>query len=154
MSKASVTTRFPFINLEKALNRAKQLYANDSKGRPMAVPTAFAAWGYSEKSSGGHQTVSALKMYGLAQDSGSNEDRRIQLSDTALQYFQEEREDQQKALEETLIQHCREILAHLKCPRSIDFHLKLPRHQTGKIYKQVLRENTPVRTQSATRQQF
>jgi long-chain acyl-CoA synthetase len=38
-----------------------------------------------------------------------------------------------------LIVFCRERLAHLKCPRSIDFHDALPRHQTGKIYKDRLR---------------
>jgi long-chain acyl-CoA synthetase len=40
---------------------------------------------------------------------------------------------------ETLIAFCRERLAHLKCPRGIDFHDELPRHQTGKIYKEGLK---------------
>jgi long-chain acyl-CoA synthetase len=35
---------------------------------------------------------------------------------------------------------CRERLAHFKCPRSIDFTPQLPREDTGKIYKRVLRE--------------
>ncbi|MGA1677774.1 MAG: AMP-binding enzyme, partial [Pseudomonadales bacterium] len=38
-----------------------------------------------------------------------------------------------------LIAFCRERLAHLKCPRGIDFHDELPRHQTGKIYKEGLK---------------
>lgn len=38
-----------------------------------------------------------------------------------------------------LIAWCRERLAHLKCPRSVDFHASLPRHQTGKLYKDVLK---------------
>ena len=38
-----------------------------------------------------------------------------------------------------LIDFCRARLAHLKCPRSIDFHAELPRHQTGKIYKAELK---------------
>lgn len=38
-----------------------------------------------------------------------------------------------------LIDYCRARLAHLKCPKSIDFHTDLPRHQTGKIYKEELR---------------
>jgi long-chain acyl-CoA synthetase len=38
-----------------------------------------------------------------------------------------------------LIDYCRERLAHLKCPRSIDFHEALPRHQTGKLYKEPLK---------------
>jgi acyl-CoA synthetase (AMP-forming)/AMP-acid ligase II len=40
---------------------------------------------------------------------------------------------------EALIDWCRARLAHLKCPRSIDFHEALPRHQTGKIYKAPLK---------------
>jgi acyl-CoA synthetase (AMP-forming)/AMP-acid ligase II len=38
-----------------------------------------------------------------------------------------------------LIDYCRDRLAHLKCPKSIDFHDALPRHQTGKLYKEVLK---------------
>jgi acyl-coenzyme A synthetase/AMP-(fatty) acid ligase len=38
-----------------------------------------------------------------------------------------------------LIAFCRDRLAHLECPRSIDFHTELPRHQTGKIYKAELK---------------
>ncbi|MFL5296939.1 MAG: AMP-binding protein [Phenylobacterium sp.] len=39
-----------------------------------------------------------------------------------------------------LIGFCRESLAHLKCPRSIDFSAELPRLPTGKLYKRLLRE--------------
>ena len=39
-----------------------------------------------------------------------------------------------------LIAFCREHLAHLKCPRSIDFSDQLPRLPTGKLYKRVLRD--------------
>jgi long-chain acyl-CoA synthetase len=39
-----------------------------------------------------------------------------------------------------LIAFCREHLAHLKCPRSIDFSDELPRLPTGKLYKRKLRD--------------
>jgi long-chain acyl-CoA synthetase len=39
-----------------------------------------------------------------------------------------------------LLAFCRERLAHFKCPRSVDFTPQLPREDTGKIYKRVLRE--------------
>ncbi|MGA2305647.1 MAG: AMP-binding protein [Acidimicrobiales bacterium] len=39
-----------------------------------------------------------------------------------------------------LLAFCRDRLAHFKCPRSIDFTPQLPREDTGKIYKRVLRE--------------
>jgi len=43
-------------------------------------------------------------------------------------------------LADELIAFCREHLAHLKCPRSIDFEQELPRLPTGKLYKRVLRD--------------
>ncbi len=39
-----------------------------------------------------------------------------------------------------LIAHCRERLAHFKCPRSVDFIDALPRRDNGKLYKRQLRE--------------
>ena len=43
-------------------------------------------------------------------------------------------------LEAELIGFCREHLAHMKCPRSIDFAAELPRLPTGKLYKRLLRD--------------
>jgi long-chain acyl-CoA synthetase len=39
-----------------------------------------------------------------------------------------------------LIAFCREHLAHLKCPRTVDFTAQLPRLPTGKLYKKPLRD--------------
>ncbi|QGG95341.1 AMP-binding protein [Actinomarinicola tropica] len=39
-----------------------------------------------------------------------------------------------------LIAYCREHLADVKCPRSVDFRDELPRHPTGKLYKRLLRD--------------
>lgn len=44
------------------------------------------------------------------------------------------------ALEAELIAYCKEVLASLKCPRSIDFLDVLPREDNGKIYKKQLVE--------------
>src|SRR5579883_531425 len=44
------------------------------------------------------------------------------------------------ALAEELIAFCRQYLAHIKCPRSIDFEEQLPRLPTGKLYKRLLRD--------------
>ncbi len=43
-------------------------------------------------------------------------------------------------LADELIHHCREHLAHYKCPRSVDFADELPRHDTGKIYRRLVRD--------------
>jgi fatty-acyl-CoA synthase len=45
----------------------------------------------------------------------------------------------QTATEQDLIDHCRGLLAHFKCPKSIEF-CDLPKTSTGKIQKFVLRE--------------
>ncbi|HMC03807.1 MAG TPA: AMP-dependent synthetase, partial [Cellulomonadaceae bacterium] len=41
--------------------------------------------------------------------------------------------------DEDLIAHCRERLAHYKCPRSIEFRAELARTATGKLQKFKLR---------------
>jgi acyl-CoA synthetase (AMP-forming)/AMP-acid ligase II len=43
-------------------------------------------------------------------------------------------------LERELIAYCREHLADVKCPRSVDFLAELPRHPTGKLYKRLLKD--------------
>jgi long-chain acyl-CoA synthetase len=43
-------------------------------------------------------------------------------------------------LERALIAYCREHLADVKCPRSVDFRDELPRHPTGKLYKRLLKD--------------
>jgi acyl-CoA synthetase (AMP-forming)/AMP-acid ligase II len=39
-----------------------------------------------------------------------------------------------------LLAHCRANLAHYKCPLSVDFEAELPRQDTGKLYKRLLRD--------------
>ena len=45
-----------------------------------------------------------------------------------------------EALAQELIAFCKQHLAHMKCPHSIDFTDQLPRLPTGKLYKRVLRD--------------
>jgi long-chain acyl-CoA synthetase len=48
-----------------------------------------------------------------------------------------------------LLEHCRAVLAHYKCPRSVDFSRELPRSDTGKLYKKQLQESYRVTAGSA-----
>lgn len=64
----------------------------------MQVLTAFELWGYSPKSSGGFQTISALKSYGLLDDDGVNSDRKVKLTNEARHYFLDERDEHKNAL--------------------------------------------------------
>lgn len=43
-------------------------------------------------------------------------------------------------LADELLAHCRDRLAHFKCPRSVEFVDRLPREDNGKIYKRRLRD--------------
>jgi long-chain acyl-CoA synthetase len=43
-------------------------------------------------------------------------------------------------LEAELIAFARSKIAHLKCPKSVDFLAELPRHPTGKLYKRLLKD--------------
>jgi long-chain acyl-CoA synthetase len=43
-------------------------------------------------------------------------------------------------LVDELMIYCRSHLARHKCPKSIDIEPTLPRHETGKLFKNVLRE--------------
>ncbi len=48
--------------------------------------------------------------------------------------------DAGEALARELIAFCRQHLADVKCPRSVDFRDELPRHPTGKLYKRLLKD--------------
>jgi hypothetical protein len=77
---------FPFISLREALDRARAFY--EAEQRNAARPeTAAAHWGYSPKSSGGKQTVAALRSFGLLEG-----DTAVKLSGRALRILLDERE--------------------------------------------------------------
>jgi long-chain acyl-CoA synthetase len=48
--------------------------------------------------------------------------------------------EESPALADELIAHCRERLAHFKCPKRVEFTGELPRQDNGKIYKRLLRD--------------
>lgn len=90
---------FPFISLEKAIERARQLH--DAEGRhAVRVDVAAKHWGYNLKSSGVLQTVGALRMYGLISvEAGAGLNRTIRLTDRALRVLLDKRpEEYRKAL--------------------------------------------------------
>jgi long-chain acyl-CoA synthetase len=44
------------------------------------------------------------------------------------------------ALESELLEYCSQRLAKYKCPRTVDFTTSLPRQDTGKLYKRLIRD--------------
>lgn len=81
---------FPFISLGRAIDRAR-LMAAAHRRSPTRQATVGETWGYGPKSSGLTQTVAALKAFGLIDDIGRGEDRRIQLSDLAWRILHDAR---------------------------------------------------------------
>ena len=47
-----------------------------------------------------------------------------------------------------LVAHCRDRLAHFKCPRRVDFTDALPRTDSGKLYKRRLRDEYRARAEA------
>ena len=74
---------YPFIPLEDAINRARQFWEKEGKNL-VPVSAAVKGWGYGDKSSGGKQTVAAMKHYGLLQYTGEGDTRKARLTDRAL----------------------------------------------------------------------
>src|SRR5688572_16075116 len=80
---------YPFVGLGKAVERAKALYAAE-KRHAAPLNAVVTHWGYGGKSSGGLQTVSALKQFGFLVDTGSGDDRKVQLTDLAFKILLDE----------------------------------------------------------------
>lgn len=82
--------KYPFISLRKAEERAKTFWAKHRK-EGARVSTVADTWGYGVKSSGLQQTVGALKQYGLLDDAGSGDDRKVQLTDLGIRLIADNR---------------------------------------------------------------
>ena len=82
--------QFPFIPLDKAVERSREFEAQYgmNAGRPTNV---VKTWGYSEKSSGGIQTVAALSAFGLLEDEGGGDQRKLRLSPLAMTVIKDKR---------------------------------------------------------------
>lgn len=96
---------YPGINLESAIERAKTIWKAEGQNL-VPIGAAFEHWGYKPKSSGGLTALAALKKFGLIEDEGSGENRRIKLSQLALDIIWDEREsspDREKAIREAAL---------------------------------------------------
>lgn len=82
--------RYPFIPLRKAIDRARDLWG--AIGDHAAISSdVVKVWGYSEKASGGIQTIAALRYYGLIASLASGHVRKLKFSDRGRNYFLDER---------------------------------------------------------------
>jgi long-chain acyl-CoA synthetase len=82
-----------------------------------------------------HPRVIDVAVFGVPNDDFGEEVKAV-VQPVMMPAYPGEAED----LERELIAFCRSHLADVKCPRSIDFRVELPRHPTGKLYKRLLKD--------------
>jgi hypothetical protein len=70
---------YPSLSLKGALDRAEQL-REVAKGFSVPMPSAAKAWGYSPTSSSVISVVGALNQFGLLEEAGSGDAKRVKVS--------------------------------------------------------------------------
>jgi hypothetical protein len=88
--KRDRSPKFPYIGLAKALERIEVLYAK-AKRYDARVLDIAKDWDLSPKSSGTDRTIAAIQSFGLIEDSGSGENRRIKISDLGARIILDKR---------------------------------------------------------------
>jgi hypothetical protein len=87
---------YPAINLETAIQRARQLHEKD---RQLLTPVAAVVqhWGYKSFNGPASLTLAALKKFGLLEDEGSGDTRRARVSDLAVEILRNPDEQARRA---------------------------------------------------------
>jgi hypothetical protein len=89
-SKRDRSPKFPYIGLSKALERIQVLY-DKVKRYDARIADIAKDWGLSATSSSTDRTVAALQSFGLIDDSGSGENRKIKLTELAVRILADQR---------------------------------------------------------------
>lgn len=113
-AKKERSPSFPYIGLTKAQERLREFYSA-AKRFEVRMADAAGSWGMGVKSSATLQTVSALLAYGLIEDQGSGENRKVKISDRGFRIL----EDQRPGIKE------RELAAAACTPKLIAEYVEL-----------------------------
>lgn len=93
--KRSRSPSYPIFDLKSAVDKARQFYKSDGFNR-VAADIAPVCWGLTEQSSAGYRYIAALLQYGLFEDEGSGENRKVFLSELGKTIVIDERENSQE----------------------------------------------------------
>jgi hypothetical protein len=92
-AKQGRSPAYPGLTIKQAIEKAQALY--DAEGKyPAPMSSAFKAWGFSEKSSGGRDVRASLRYYGLINVEGDGDTGKVKLTEDALKVIMDTREDQ------------------------------------------------------------
>lgn len=102
--KKSRSPAYPYVSLEKAIKRAREMYDKEGKHGARFADVA-GHWSFKATSSGAMQTVAALKQFGLVSfDGGTAEQRIVKLTPLAIRILLDEREPERlQAIQEAAL---------------------------------------------------
>lgn len=81
---------FPSVDLETAIERAKQIFEKEQR-HPVPFPIAAEHWDYKPTSSAPKQLLAALRQYGLATTDSSGKGRDVRITDLAAKLILDKR---------------------------------------------------------------
>lgn len=84
---------YPYISLEKAVERADQIRAAGATRAALPPETFYKVWQLGSQSSGSRQIMAALNHFGLVDYIGRGDDRKVKLSDLALRIVLDKQPD-------------------------------------------------------------
>lgn len=96
-TKRERSPKFPYIGLNKAIERIKALY-NKAKRYETRVADIAKDWDLSPKSSSTDRTVAALQSFGLIEDSGAGDARKIKITELGARILADTRPGVQDTL--------------------------------------------------------
>jgi hypothetical protein len=86
---------YPCIDLETAINRTESLY-DYGKRSQVLISAMLPQWGFSETSANGMKVVAALKSFGLIDDAGQKENRKIAITARAYRILKDHPESEER----------------------------------------------------------
>lgn len=95
--KRDRSPKFPYIGLGKALDRIEVLYGKVKRYEARVADIAK-DWELSPKSSSTDRTIAAIQSFGLIEDTGSGDSRKIKLSELGARIISDKREGVRESL--------------------------------------------------------